>query len=183
MVDIETTGLSKRDNHITEIAALRMRNREVVDSFQSLVNPQVRIPIFITKLTGINNTMVKNAPTIKEVLPSFTKFLGDDVFVAHNATFDHSFVEYNLGRSLANPKLCTRKLAIRLFPNLARKRLVDLCNHMNVKNIQAHRAMGDAQAAAAVFSTMLNILHSKGITKVPDVLKFERGKIGRCLRR
>tara|TARA_Y100000310_G_C20602034_1_gene773534 strand:+ start:546 stop:1127 length:582 start_codon:yes stop_codon:yes gene_type:complete len=181
VIDIETTGLSKRFHQITEIAAAKVRNGEIVDSFQTLVNPQVRIPSFITKLTGINNKMVKDSPTVDQVLPAFRNFLGKDIFVAHNATFDFGFLEHNIkhhhAMDLLNHRLCTRKLANRLFPDLARKRLMDLCSHMNVQNHQAHRAMGDVQATVKVFNNMLNVLHEKGISEVDDVLKFERSSI------
>ena len=181
VIDIETTGLSKFNNHITEIAAARVVDKEVVESFQTLVNPQVQIPSFITKLTGINNHMVRDAPTIEEALPSFTKFLGESVFVAHNATFDFGFLSHNLKQhyeqDLANSKLCTRKLANRLFPELPRKRLGDLCAHMNVQNAQAHRAMGDVEATVKVFNNMLKVLESRGVFNLPEILKFENSSV------
>lgn len=177
VVDIETTGLSKNYHQITEIAAARIRNGKIAESFETLVNPQVRIPSFITKLTGISDAMVKDAPMINKVLPGFVNFLGDDVFVAHNATFDYGFLEHNArvhGHRLEGERLCTRKLANRLFPELPRKRLSDLCGHLNITNMRAHRAMGDVQATALVFNEMLAILQSRGISEVSEVLKFER---------
>ncbi|MEA2037193.1 MAG: 3'-5' exonuclease, partial [Nanoarchaeota archaeon] len=135
VIDIETTGLSKNYHKITEIAAARIRKGKLVKSYQTLINPKVRIPSFITRLTGIDNELVKDAPTIKEALPSFIKFLGNDIFVAHNATFDYGFLEHNLktyrNYTLDNKRLCTRKLANRLFPDLPRKRLGDICEHLN----------------------------------------------------
>ncbi len=177
VVDIETTGLSKNYHQITEIAAVKVRGGKVTDSFETLVNPQTRIPSFISKLTGINDSMVRNAPVISKVVPSFVDFLGSDVFVAHNATFDFGFLEHNarrLGSSLVNPRLCTKKLATRMFPELAHKRLSDLCSHLNVTHTHAHRAMGDVTATALAFNQMLDILHSRGVSEVADVLKFER---------
>ena len=178
VIDIETTGLSKGYHQITEIAAVKLRKNQIVDRYQTLVNPQVHIPSFITGLTGIDNKMVKDAPTIKAALPSFREFLADDIFVAHNATFDFGFLDHNLklhhDQNILNHRLCTKKLANRLLPHLSRKRLQDLCQHFNINNVQAHRALGDAQATALVFSNMLNILHEKGISEVKDVLKFER---------
>ena len=130
--------------------------------------------------------MVKDAPLVNEVLPGFKKFLGDNIFVAHNATFDFGFLEHNLRmhyqHELLNPRLCTRKLANRLFPELPRKRLQDLCTHLNVENFQAHRAMGDVQATVGVFNNMLNVLHDQGVSEVNDVLKFEKSSL-RSLRR
>jgi len=178
VIDIETTGLSRQYHKITEIAAAKVRNGKLVRSYQTLVNPKVRIPSFITRLTGIDNEMVKGAPTIKKVLPSFTKFLGDDIFVAHNATFDFKFLEHNLrthcNHQLSNNRLCTRKLANRLFPALSRKRLEDICSHLNIKNSQAHRALGDVKATVGVFTNMLDFLKDKGICKVEDIIKFEK---------
>lgn len=178
VIDIETTGLSKSYHQITEIAAAKIDHGRIVDNFQTLVNPQVRIPPFITQLTGINNSMVRDAPTIREVLPSFVNFLQDDIFVAHNASFDFGFLDHNLKlhhrKNLLNPRLCTRKLANRLLPQLSSKRLQDLCAHFNITNSHAHRASGDVQATALVFNNLLNILHTKGISEVRDVLKFEK---------
>ncbi len=184
VIDVETTGLSKNYHQITEIAAAKINNGNIIDSYQTLVNPQVRIPSFITRLTGINNEMVRDAPTIKEVLPSFQDFLKNDVFVAHNATFDFGFLDHNLkvhhGQNLINERLCTKKLANRLLPDLSRKRLQDLCEYFNIHNQQQHRAMGDVQATALVFSNMLNILQEKGISDVKEVLKFERSSVKRA---
>jgi DNA polymerase III epsilon subunit family exonuclease len=181
VIDIETTGLSKYNNRITEIAAARVVDKEIVESFQTLVNPEVHIPSFITQLTGIDNQMVRDAPVIEEAIPSFTRFLGKDVFVAHNATFDFGFLSHNLkqhhAQDLDNHTLCTRKLANRLFPELPRKRLGDLCSHMNVHNHQAHRAMGDVQATVQVFNNMLDVLKSRGISEVPEILQFEKSSI------
>jgi DNA polymerase III subunit alpha, Gram-positive type len=181
VIDIETTGLSKRYHQITEIAAAKVKKGIIIDSFQTLVNPEVRIPSFITKLTGIDNKMVRDSPTVDQVLPDFKKFLDKDVFVAHNATFDFGFLAHNLKRhyetDLINKQLCTRKLANRLFPELPRKRLGDLCSHLDVQNHSAHRAMGDVLATVKVFNSMLNVLQERGIIEVDEVLKFERSSI------
>ncbi len=178
VIDIETTGLSKHYHKITEIAAARVRNGKIVKSYQTLVNPKVRIPSFITNLTGIDNKMVKDAPTIKQALPSFAKFLRDDIFVAHNATFDFGFLEHNLRTyhkyHLLNDRLCTRKLANRLYPELPRRRLGDLCEFLHTKNAQSHRALGDVKATAEVFSNMLCLLNERGISEIEDIIKFEK---------
>jgi len=183
IIDIETTGLSKNHHKITEIAAARFRNGKLVRSFQTLVNPEVKIPSFITRLTGIDNELVKDAQTIDKALPKFIRFLSDDVFVAHNATFDYGFLEQNImmhhKRGLLNERLCTRKLANRLFPDLPRKRLCDLCEHLNIKNIRAHRAMADVKATAEVFRNMLNQLDDIGISEVQDIIRFEKSPIQR----
>ena len=181
VIDIETTGLSKFQNKITEIAAARVVDGEVREWFQTLINPQVPIPAFITKLTGINDRMVQDAPIVEEVLPKFMRFIKNDIFVAHNATFDHGFLNYNLQKhheqEILNNRLCTKKLANRIFPELPRKRLQDLCSHLQVQNNQAHRAMSDVLATTKVFNSMLQMLEKKGISNVQDILKFEQSTV------
>jgi DNA polymerase III subunit alpha, Gram-positive type len=178
VIDIETTGLSRYNHEITEIAAAKVIDGKVIDTFQTLVNPMVRIPAFITKLTGIDNEMVKFAPTVDKVLPAFLNFIGEDVFVAHNATFDFGFLEHNLKQhheiQLLNRKLCTRKLANRLFTDLPRKRLKDLCELFNIQNSQAHRAMADVDATVRLFLNMLHLMHGHGISDVEEILAFEK---------
>ena len=177
IIDIETTGLSKTSHSITEIAAVKVRNGKIIDSFQTLVNPNTHIPSFITKLTGIDNEMVKDAPTIDTVLPGFIEFLGDDVFVAHNASFDFGFLEHNLqehcNHQLQNKKLCTRKLANRIYPELPRKRLGDLCELLGVENKTAHRAMSDVLATLDVFTSMVDVMYRDGISSMDKILAFE----------
>jgi DNA polymerase III subunit alpha, Gram-positive type len=177
VVDIETTGLSRNYHKITEIAALQVKNGVVRKEFHTLVNPQVKIPSFITKFTGIDNVMVKDAPIINDVMPQFTEFLGDDVFVAHNATFDYGFLSYAAMRQqilMNNDRLCTRKLANRLLPELPSKRLGAICEHMNITNIQQHRAMGDARATVCIFNNFLEQLKARGISEREALLRFER---------
>ncbi|MFC1691594.1 PolC-type DNA polymerase III [Nanoarchaeota archaeon] len=185
VIDIETTGLSKKRHKITEIAAARFRNGEITRTYQTLVNPDRHIPSFITKLTGIDDDMVKDAPKINEVLPSFVKFLGEDVFVAHNATFDFGFLYHNLSKyhdfELLNNRLCTRKLANRIFPELPRKRLGDLCEYLEITNNEAHRALGDVNATVEVFRNMLSMLNEKGISETADIIKFEKSPVRRNL--
>jgi DNA polymerase III subunit alpha, Gram-positive type len=177
VVDIETTGLSKNYHRITEIAAVQLRNGVIKREFHTLVNPRTKIPSFITRLTGITDAMVKDAPPIEEALPQFVNFLGDDVFVAHNASFDFGFLSHNAMQKniiLANDRLCTRKLANRLVPDLPSKRLDMLCQHFNIVNTQHHRAMADAQATACIFNNFLDMLKSRGIEDRDALLRFER---------
>ncbi|VVB54604.1 DNA polymerase III PolC-type [uncultured archaeon] len=178
VVDIETTGLSRVEHRITEIAAVKVLDGAFLEEFQTLVNPLQHIPSFITHLTGIDDEMVASAPTIKEVLPHFVDFMGQDVLVAHNASFDHGFLSHNasvhIQAEFENPKLCTRKLASRLLPNLPSKKLSCVCDHLNVRNVRAHRAMGDAYATAEVFQKFIPLLENHGAKTLPDIIKFER---------
>jgi len=181
IIDIETTGLSAYYHHITEIAALKYKKGRVVDEFCTLVNPGVKIPAFITRLTGIDDEMVNGKPKISKVIPQFNKFLGKSVFVAHNAGFDYKFLDEALrnhvGSNLENPKLCTCKLARRLLPELPSKRLSSLCEHFGINNNQAHRARSDAFSTLKIFDNFINMLKEKEIHDVDEILKFQKSKI------
>jgi DNA polymerase-3 subunit alpha (Gram-positive type) len=177
VVDIETTGLAKDYHKITEIAAIKVKNNQIKDKFEELVNPRTRIPSFITNLTGISNEMVENKPDIKVILPQFLEFLEDDVMIAHNATFDHGFLsanaKYHLQKDFLNDKLCTRKLAFRLLNDLPSRKLACLCNHFHIENEKAHRAMSDVKATYQVFNNFNEMLEEKGITTKQEILKFQ----------
>jgi DNA polymerase-3 subunit alpha (Gram-positive type) len=182
VVDIETTGLSRHRHKITEIAAVKVKNKKIVDKFHTLINPEVRIPEFITNLTGIDNDLVKDEPRIHEVLPDFLDFVEDHILVAHNATFDYGFLTKNCfdcGLSLQNQRLCTRKLANRLLQDLPSKRLSCLCNYFDVVNERAHRAMQDTLATTEIFTNFLDMLEEQNIKGPEEVMKFERSRIKR----
>ena len=98
VTDVETTGTSADDHRIIELGAVKVRDGDVVDRFQQLINPQQSVPGRITKLTGITTGMVFEAPPVAEVLPAYLSFLGDGIFTAHNLSFDRSFVNAELKR-------------------------------------------------------------------------------------
>jgi DNA polymerase III epsilon subunit family exonuclease len=181
VLDIETTGLSAYMHKITEISALKMENGRIIDEFTTLINPQTRIPSFITRLTGIDNEMVKDAPKIRQIMPGFVEFLEDYTLVGHNATFDYKFLNHNAithaGKPIENPVLCTCKLARRLLPQLPSKRLAALCEHFQIRNEQSHRARGDALATSQILQNFLNTLEKRGITKHEEILAFQKSKI------
>ena len=176
VLDIETTGLSPYMHKITEIAAIKIQNGQVLDSFQTLINPQTPIPGFITRLTGITNDMVKDAPLIKDVLVELKHFIQDNHIVAHNATFDFNFLTHNfskyLGEPLVNKTICTRKLASRILPHLPSKKLSSLCEYYDVINESAHRAMGDTQATTTIFNKFCEELKSLGCKTSQDLYVF-----------
>jgi len=181
IVDIETTGLSRYRHNITEISAIKFENGEIIDEFTSLINPDRHIPRFITKLTGIDNEMVKDAPKIQDVMGDFVNFVEDSSFVAHNAMFDFNFLNHasqkHLGKSLNNEVICTCRLARRLLPHLPNKKLGSVCEHLDVGNYQAHRARGDAIATTFVFSKFLEMTKAE---EVADLLKLQKSKIPKC---
>jgi DNA polymerase-3 subunit epsilon len=181
VVDVETTGMSAVDDRITEIAMMKVQGGTLVDEFSTLVNPLLTIPAFITSMTGIDNVMVQNAPPAREVVPFIAEFLGNSIFVAHNAAFDWGFVTQTARRErgieLHNPTLCTVKLSGRILPNLPSKSLGPVAQHLNIKIPERHRASGDAYATALVLVKFLSYLQRKdGLKTTEELLKYQYGR-------
>ncbi|MGL4911659.1 MAG: PolC-type DNA polymerase III [Romboutsia sp.] len=177
--DIETTGFSNTNDKITEIGAVKIENFEVVGRFSELINPQRDISYKIQELTGITNDMVKDKPTIEEVLPKFIEFIGDSVLVAHNAEFDMSFIKEKCKQQnieFENKSVDTLTLARILLPDLKRHRLNVVAKAMGVPLLNHHRAVDDANATAFIFNKFLEILVKKGANTLSDVNKV-LGKI------
>ncbi|MRV76168.1 3'-5' exonuclease [Duganella sp. FT92W] len=156
MLDFETTGLSPDNgDRITEVAALRIEDGRITDRYVSLVNCGVRIPAFITGLTGITQQMVDSAPPASEVVPQLVEFIGGDTLSAHNASFDEKFLHAESARcGLAARHLgpvCSLKLARRVFPELGSYKLGTLSGSLGIRfKGTAHRAEADAEVAAQV---------------------------------
>ena len=170
--DLETTGLSSKYNQITEIGAIKMRNNEVVDRFHTLVNPKVKIPQNIVELTGITDEMVQNQPAIEEILPSFVEFIGECPLVAHNASFDTSFIFESCRRldiQLNNPIIDTLALSKILLPHLKRYRLNNVAEELEVKLMKHHRAIDDAEALTAIFIKFLSLIEDRGINQLDQL--------------
>jgi DNA polymerase-3 subunit epsilon len=159
VIDVETTGGKTAGHRITEIGAVKVVNGRVVDTWSSLINPQRHIPKFITKLTGISNEMVSDAPLFCEVVDRLDAFMLGSVFVAHNVNFDYGFfkLEYErLGRPFSMPKLCTVRETRKYFPGLTSYSLGKLCREFDIELTSHHRALCDAQAAAQLLIMVNN---------------------------
>lgn len=171
--DIETTGLSKEKEMITEIGAVKVADGKIIDRFSTFVNPQRPISAEITKLTGITDDMVKDAPTIENVLPEFLKFCEDTVLVAHNASFDTGFIRIAAERAglgeLHHTIVDTLELARALLPELNKHKLDIVCEHLGVTLNGHHRAVNDAEATAEVFIKFLDMLAEKKIFTLDDI--------------
>ena len=155
VVDIETTGSTPQSAGITEIAIVIHNGVEVTGKYVTLINPRHKIPPFIVNMTGISDEMVAGAPLFEEVAPQIFNLLNGRVFVAHNVSFDYSFVHYLLGRSgfqWSAPKLCTIKLSRRVFPGLEKYGLGSLTRDLGIRIEGRHRAWGDAAATAQVLT-------------------------------
>lgn len=174
--DIETTGLSKETESITEIGAVKVVDGKIIDRFSTFVNPERPIPAEITKLTGITNEMVADAPVITEILPRFLEFCQDAVLVAHNANFDTGFIRLNAERKcgieVKNTVLDTLELSRSLLPELKKHKLDIICEQLGVSLEGHHRAVNDAEATAEVFLKFINMLVEKEIYKVDDINVF-----------
>ncbi len=171
--DIETTGFSPDKDAITEIGAVKVVNGEIVDEFESLVNPLRPIPQDVSKLTGITNKLVENAPTIEEVFPQFMLFCGGAPLVAHNAHgFDMRFLRANAkkcGTKLENPYIDTLPLAQSLYPNLGNHKLNTVAAHLDAPKFNHHRADEDSRVLAHIFVAMQKKLTEKSITNTAAI--------------
>jgi DNA polymerase-3 subunit epsilon len=155
VVDIETTGSTPQSAGITEIAIVIHNGVEVTGKYVTLINPRQKIPPFIVNMTGISDAMVANAPLFEEVAPQIFNLLNGRIFVAHNVSFDYSFMHYLLGKcgfQWSAPKLCTIKLSRRVFPGLEKYGLGSLTRDLGIRIEGRHRAWGDAAATAQVLT-------------------------------
>ncbi|WP_462157432.1 exonuclease domain-containing protein [Pseudoalteromonas sp. GB56] len=154
VVDIETTGGQKNTHRVTEIAAVKVVNGKEVARWHSLINPQRHIPRYITELTGIDNTMVAQAPVFEQQAQSLWQFLQGAIFVAHNVNFDYGFLRAEFARTdrtLSLPKLCTVRLARKYLPGHESYSLGKLCAALDIDLQGHHRAMNDTLATVHLF--------------------------------
>jgi len=158
IVDIETTGGYASNNGITEVAIVLHNGKAIEGRYQTLINPLQKIPVYITALTGINQSMVADAPAFNEVASNIHRLLNDRVFVAHNVNFDYSFLKHHLqaaGLDLNCSKLCTVRLSRQVFPGLPSYSLGNLCRHFDIPVTERHRAGGDVTATSILFEHLL----------------------------
>ncbi|BFT31926.1 hypothetical protein D210916BOD24_31020 [Alteromonas sp. D210916BOD_24] len=151
VVDIETTGGNSDYHRITEIGMVKLVAGEEVGRYQTLLNPERRIPANITRLTGISDDMVVDAPLFSEVAKDIAAFTEDAVFVAHNVNFDYGFIKQEfarLGGVFKRPKMCTVREMRRAYPGLPSYSLANLTQYFGIAMEQHHRALSDAKAAA-----------------------------------
>ncbi|MGI9054340.1 MAG: 3'-5' exonuclease [Pyrinomonadaceae bacterium] len=179
--DLETTGAKTPPCRITEIGAYKIKNGEIVEEFQTLVNPETPIPPFITGLTGISDRMVKGAPRFSDVAENFLEFIDDSVLVAHNAHFDMRFLNHEIGRiyesyRMGNPHLCTVHLSRKLLPDLVNHRLHTVAEHYAIYIKNRHRAADDALATANIFCNFLVQMNESGITDLSAAQKLRGEK-------
>lgn len=180
VIDLETTGTAPGQSRIIEVGAAKYRRGECLGTFQTLVDPECGVPLFITALTGITEALVGLAPPIEAVLPALMEFLGDAVLVGHNLRFDTSFLDAALVASgrpgLTQARVDTLSLARRLVdvgdetPNL---RLSSLASLFRTATRPTHRALDDTLATAEVFHGLLERAGSLEVVTLDDLLRLE----------
>ncbi|MFP4017402.1 MAG: PolC-type DNA polymerase III, partial [Halanaerobiales bacterium] len=174
----ETTGLSNKNDEIIEIGAVKVKNGEIVDSFGTFISPDQKIPPKITEITGINNSMVADAPKLVEIIDEFIEFVDDSVLVAHNAVFDYGFLKGALKKAdrpyIKNPVLDTLGLSRAIYPDLKNHKLNTICKHLNVDLENHHRAVDDAKATADILINMLDEIEAQNIDFLNDINKLTK---------
>jgi DNA polymerase-3 subunit alpha (Gram-positive type) len=177
VLDLETTGFSPIGDDIIEVGAVRFQNGVIGESFQRFIKPSKAIPPEVQKLTGISPDMVEHAPSPADVLEEFFAFIGDAIIVAHNATFDFSFLRYHrmkhLGQEFTNPVLDTLILGRSLLPDLRSHSLAALTKELQVSLVDHHRADADAKATAIVLTKLLD--RAEGLVTVTDINLLTKG--------
>jgi DNA polymerase III subunit epsilon len=160
VVDLETTGGHPGTDKIIEIAIFIHDGENIIHEFSSLVNPGVPIPYFISRLTGITEAMVQSAPEFDEIAGQIRELLGDHIFVAHNVSFDYSFLVYALqqaGYPFESKMLCTCKTSRILFPGYDSYSLSRICSSLSIELTNAHRAAPDAKATTLLLHRLIEM--------------------------
>lgn len=167
VVDVETTGGKPPGDRVVEIGAVRLRGGRIEDEWSSLVDPGRSLPWFISRLTGIHDRDLIEAPPFEDVAEPFLSFLGGAPFVAHNAGFDWRFVNAELlaatGGRLTNARVCTVRLARRLLPDVKCRNLDALAHLFGIEVEGRHRALGDARATARILACLLEAARERGV--------------------
>jgi DNA polymerase-3 subunit epsilon len=192
VIDFETTGISPGANcRATEVAVVMLERGRIVDRYQSLMNAGLPVPAFVASLTGITTAMLRSAPPVARVMNEVAEFVGDTPMLAHNASFDQKFWEYELaqiGRSRSQRFACSMLLARRLMPAAPNHKLGTLTRWAGLPDTgTAHRAMADAEMAANLAQHLAGQLREQGVNAVSHQLfcslqKVPAAKIAEALK-
>ncbi|MEZ5006715.1 MAG: exonuclease domain-containing protein [Chitinophagales bacterium] len=173
VIDIETTGGNMQTDRITEIAIIVHNGQRIIEEYSTLVNPLRPIQPFVMALTGISNEMVQDAPTFDEVVDRIQQLTENRIFVAHNVSFDYSFLKSEfkrVGKTFRRKTLCTIHTSRKVFPNQRSYGLGNICKELEIEIHDRHRAHGDASATAILLEKLI-FNDKKKIIK--DLLKGE----------
>lgn len=180
VLDVEAMVTKTQPARIVELGAYRVRRGEILDEFQTLLNPDAPLPRFIASMTGISNEMLAAAPRFSEVVHAWLDFTGDAVLVAHNSDFDLPLLNREIarvfpGHRMRNAELCTVKLARRLVANSDGHNLDALADHFGIENPGRHRAAGDALTTARILLRLLDQLDVHGVRTLAEARTFRAG--------
>ena len=170
VIDIETTGGNFKRDRITEVGIVIMEDGEIIDTYESLVNPRISVPPFITRLTGIHDGMLIDAPEFHEIAKIIVEMTEGRIFVAHNVNFDYKFISMEferLGYDYYCKTMCTARLSRQFFPEIPRHNLATLIKYFKIEVTDRHRALEDAKAAAIVLQKILT-RNQEGLSQKTD---------------
>ena len=178
VLDVETTGLSARNNRVIEIGIVKLKNLKITDKYTTLIKPGCNIPYFITQFTGISNSDVEYSPSFYDTAEEIEEFIGNSIISGHNLSFDEGFLRYEFIRNgfepLSNLNVCTLKLSRKIFPSLKSKSLASVSQHLKIVNKDSHRALSDAEATAKILIKLIKIISKeKGVKTLEELLEFE----------
>jgi len=178
VLDVETTGLSARNNRIIEIGIVKVKNLKIIDRFSTLINPGCDIPYFITQFTGIANSDVQYSPSFYDTAEEIEDFIGNSIISGHNLSFDEGFLSYEFIRNgfepLSNLNVCTLKLSRKIFPSLKSKSLGSVSEFLGIKNRDSHRALSDAEATAQILIKLIKKLSKENkIKTLQQLIEFQ----------
>ena len=162
VVDTETTGLSAYYDEIIEIGILKIRDNQIVDQYEQLIHPVYEIDSFITELTGITNEMVAGMPEIQDVKDEVLSFIGDDVIIGHNTSFDLRFLNAGFQTELQNKYMDTMQFARKVYPELSHHKLSDLTKHLNL-HTNMHRSLADCISTKELYDAIKEKMITDGL--------------------
>lgn len=176
--DVEAITGKAMPTRMIEIGATRVRAGEIREEFQTLVNPSLPLPRFISALTGITDEMLASAPAFADIVQQWLTFAGHSLLVAHNSHFDLNLLNQEIARvfpgsRMSNPDLCTVELARRVTPSLENRNLDSLADHFGIEIKERHRAAGDARATAHVLLRLLDELDIRGVRTLREARAFD----------
>lgn len=173
VLDVETTGKSSYFDKIIEIGILKVRDNKIVEKYNQLIKPTFSINSFITELTGISNEMVKDMPSINEVKDSVLEFIGNDILIGHNTSFDIRFINNSFNIAINNKYMDTLQFARKLYPELSHHRLSDLNKYLNF-NIEEHRALSDCLSTKNLYDNIKKVMKVKNL-EIKDLWMGKNG--------
>jgi DNA polymerase III epsilon subunit family exonuclease len=177
VLDVEAIVARTQPAQIIELGAYRVHGGQIIDNFQTLINPAARLPRFIATMTGISDAVLASAPKFGEIVNAWLDFAGDAVLVAHNSDFDLPLLNREIARifpgfRMRNADLCTVDLARRLVPNSEGHNLDALADHFGIENPERHRAGGDALTTARILLRLLDQLEEHGVRTLAEARTF-----------